>query len=355
MRCGRESGPLLEERRLQTQPKSSYLLGKKRVLVRVAGQKTRMGLKIEVIKGGGRNIKTCAFYARREGFTPLTKTPKEILAMDNVNFPPPPTMARRQEEQGLDQRKREDYQHVDALIEGFRVRRIHVDGDSSSDDMYKHCFRNLRYQTRSRRQLDKVKKPPKSSVEEKIMVNDNYPEQLITIRGGLSTECRNALIHTFRKNVDIFTWTTAYMTGIPRAITEHSLDTYPYIKPKVQKKGSLTLDRRKVVTDEVNELLKADAVFKWETGSPQSFLSNSAKRSLSFFDTLKKCTNKKDFRWIEAAEAAFLEMKKLVFELPTLTTPKKGDTLMMYLAVMNDAVSAVLLTERDVRQIPIHY
>nr|GEX28224.1 hypothetical protein [Tanacetum cinerariifolium] len=51
----------------------------------------------------------------------------------------------------------------------------------------------------------------------------------------------------------------------------------------------------------------------------------------------------------------FLEMKKLVSELPTLTTPKKGETLMMYLVAADDAVSAVLLTERDGRQMPIHY
>ncbi|GJZ25362.1 reverse transcriptase domain-containing protein, partial [Tanacetum coccineum] len=56
-----------------------------------------------------------------------------------------------------------------------------------------------------------------------------------------------------------------------------------------------------------------------------------------------------------AVEAAFLEMKKLVSELPTLTTPKKGETLMMYLAASDEAVSAVLLTERDGRQMPIHY
>ncbi|GJY54854.1 reverse transcriptase domain-containing protein [Tanacetum coccineum] len=85
------------------------------------------------------------------------------------------------------------------------------------------------------------------------------------------------------------------------------------------------------------------------------FLSKSAERSLPFLDTLKKCTNKKDFRWTEAAEAAFLEMKKLVSELPTLTTPEKGETLMMYLAAANEAVSAVLLTERNGRQMPIHY
>nr|GEW31448.1 reverse transcriptase domain-containing protein [Tanacetum cinerariifolium] len=39
---------------------------------------------------------------------------------------------------------------VEAMIEGFRVRRIHVDGGSSSEVMYDHCFRNLSYRTRSR-------------------------------------------------------------------------------------------------------------------------------------------------------------------------------------------------------------
>ncbi|GKD30629.1 hypothetical protein Tco_1350783 [Tanacetum coccineum] len=43
-------------------------------------------------RGEGRNMGTCAPYARREGFTPLIKTLKEILTMDNVNFPPPPPM-----------------------------------------------------------------------------------------------------------------------------------------------------------------------------------------------------------------------------------------------------------------------
>ncbi|GKE81361.1 reverse transcriptase domain-containing protein [Tanacetum coccineum] len=111
-----------------------------------------------------------------------------------------------------------------------------------------------------RRQLDKGRKPPKSGVEEKIVVNDNYPEQLITIGGGLSAECRHALINTLRMNVDIFAWTSADMTGIPRAITEHSLDTYPHIEPKAQKKRSLAPDRRKLVTDKVNEWLKAGIV-----------------------------------------------------------------------------------------------
>ncbi|GKG11962.1 hypothetical protein Tco_0346199, partial [Tanacetum coccineum] len=44
---------------------------------------------VVMIFGG---VTTYAPYARREGFTPLIKTLKEILAMNNVNFPPPPPM-----------------------------------------------------------------------------------------------------------------------------------------------------------------------------------------------------------------------------------------------------------------------
>ncbi|GJY24758.1 reverse transcriptase domain-containing protein [Tanacetum coccineum] len=267
--------------------------------------------------------------------------------------------------------------------------------------------------TEGRRQLDKGRRLPKSSVEEKIVINDNYPEQLVTIGGGLSAECRHALIHTLRKNVDIFAWTPADMTGIPRAITEHSLDTYPHIEPKAQKKRSLAPDRRKVVTDEMTKKDEEKTTFHTEEGvfcyTKMPFgLKNAGATYQRLVDSAfkeqigvnleainmklnpKKCSfameegkflgyvvtsegiranpekekavmdmpspkTLKQMQSLKAAEAAFLEMKKLVSELPTLTTPKKGETLMMYLAATNEAVSAVLLTERNGRQIPIHY
>ncbi|GJX76064.1 reverse transcriptase domain-containing protein [Tanacetum coccineum] len=67
--------------------------------------------------------------------------------------------------------------------------------------------------------------------------------------------------------------------------------------------------------------------------------------------TLKK----KDFHWTIEAEKEFQAMKKLIAELPTLTAPKKEEELMVYLLTANEEVSAVLLVERDGRQIPIHY
>ncbi|GJS17402.1 reverse transcriptase domain-containing protein [Tanacetum coccineum] len=85
------------------------------------------------------------------------------------------------------------------------------------------------------------------------------------------------------------------------------------------------------------------------------FLSKSAKKSLPFFKTLKKCTKKSDFQWTQEAEAAFKQMKKLVAELPMLTAPKEKEELIIYLAAAKEAISAVLMTEREGKQIPIYF
>ncbi|GJV28927.1 hypothetical protein Tco_1385375 [Tanacetum coccineum] len=39
---------------------------------------------------------------------------------------------------------------LEALIEGFQIRRIYVDGGSSSEVMYEQCFRNLRAKTKAK-------------------------------------------------------------------------------------------------------------------------------------------------------------------------------------------------------------
>nr|GEW12861.1 reverse transcriptase domain-containing protein [Tanacetum cinerariifolium] len=85
------------------------------------------------------------------------------------------------------------------------------------------------------------------------------------------------------------------------------------------------------------------------------FLSKSAKKSLPFFKTLKKCTKKSDFQWTAKAEMAFKGMKQMIDELPMLTAPKEKEELIMYLAAAKEAISAVLMTERDGKQVPIYF
>ncbi|GJT11643.1 hypothetical protein Tco_0858685 [Tanacetum coccineum] len=122
------------------------------------------------------------------------------------------------------------------------------------------------YDMEERQQLDKGNKLPKSSVEEKIV------------------------------NVDIFAWTLADMMDIPHAITEHSLDTYPHIEPKVKKKISLAPDKRKVVTDEVNEWLKAGIIRRMRyplwVSNPELVkkLDGSWRMCIDFIDLSKACS-----------------------------------------------------------------
>ncbi|GJY44255.1 reverse transcriptase domain-containing protein [Tanacetum coccineum] len=85
------------------------------------------------------------------------------------------------------------------------------------------------------------------------------------------------------------------------------------------------------------------------------FLSKSAEKSLSFFKTLKKCTKKSDFQWTQEAEVAFRQMKKLIADLPMLTAPKEMEELIMYLAAAKEAISAVLMTEREGKQMLVYF
>nr|GEX75482.1 reverse transcriptase domain-containing protein [Tanacetum cinerariifolium] len=190
-----------------------------------------------------------------------------------------------------------------------------------------------------RRLLDKGKKLPKSIVEEKIVYKcfldayKGYHQIRMTNKDEEKT--------TFYTEEGVF-YDTKMHFGLKNAEATYQRLVHSAFKEQIRANLEAYVD------DMMQSLSgKLEALNR--------FLSKSVERSLPFLDTLKKCTNKKDFRWTEAVEAAFLEMKKLVSELPTLTTLKKGKTLMMYLAAANEAVSAVLLTERDGRRMPIHY
>ncbi|GJR35627.1 reverse transcriptase domain-containing protein [Tanacetum coccineum] len=85
------------------------------------------------------------------------------------------------------------------------------------------------------------------------------------------------------------------------------------------------------------------------------FLSKSAEKSLPFFKTLNKCTKKSNFQWTTEAEAAFKQMKKLIAELPTLTAPMEKEELIVYLAAEREAVSLVLMTGKEAKQMSIYF
>ena len=72
------------------------------------------------------------------------------------------------------------------------------------------------------------------------------------------------------------------------------------------------------------------------------FCSRLAERSLPFFAALKKTGN---FAWTEEMEKAFQQLKAHLSSLPTLSPPKGGEDLQLYLAIGPATVSAVLTRE----------
>nr|GEV59517.1 reverse transcriptase domain-containing protein [Tanacetum cinerariifolium] len=175
---------------------------------------------------------------------------------------------------------------LEALIEGFLVRRIYADGGSSSkrieeargpamegritipriqapesEGTTNKGKKERQGQTDKVGELDGIiqpspipskkdtpvdekdkgkdkplKKSLKSKPPEKVVIYDDYPDQTIIIGGNLFVECRSKLIEILRKHANAFTWTLADMTGIPCFIAEHKFKTYPHIEPRVQRK-----------------------------------------------------------------------------------------------------------------------
>ncbi|GKA20724.1 reverse transcriptase domain-containing protein [Tanacetum coccineum] len=92
---------------------------------------------------------------------------------------------------------------------------------------------------------------------EQILVNPAYPDQLVTIGGNMSEQCKNQLRELLKKSMDVFAWEPTDMTGIPRRIIEHSLNVNPSVEPIAQKRGVMTSDRTQVVSKEVKEWVSA--------------------------------------------------------------------------------------------------
>ncbi|GJY01633.1 reverse transcriptase domain-containing protein, partial [Tanacetum coccineum] len=110
-------------------------------------------------------------------------------------------------------------------------------------------------------------------------------------------------------------------------------------------------------------------MFPWLQGKHQGDKGMSEQGGSSAKPTIPKvserCTKaeweaskpkqKSDFQWTAEAEVAFKQMKELIVELPTLIAPVEKEELIVYLATAREAVSAVLITEREVKQVPVYF
>ncbi|XP_074378676.1 uncharacterized protein LOC141720227 [Apium graveolens] len=83
------------------------------------------------------------------------------------------------------------------------------------------------------------------------------------------------------------------------------------------------------------------------------FVSKSSDRCKEFFKAIKRMG--KDFVWTSYCEEAFLKIKEQLGNPPILAKPEEGQTLILYLAVSEYSVSAVLVKEEANHQWPVYY
>ncbi|GKA02230.1 reverse transcriptase domain-containing protein [Tanacetum coccineum] len=70
---------------------------------------------------------------------------------------------------------------------------------------------------------------------------------------------------------------------------------------------------------------------------------------------LRACLDKADTVLSLPSLRCIKDMKKLIAELPTLTAPREHEELIIYLAASKEAISAVLMTDREGKQIPVYF
>ncbi|GJR11905.1 reverse transcriptase domain-containing protein [Tanacetum coccineum] len=94
----------------------------------------------------------------------------------------------------------------------------------------------------------------------KVAIHPEYPEQTIAIGSTLTEEGQKELCGLLRRNLDVFAWKPADMTGFPRHIVEHRLNIREGCLPVRQKKRGQAPERNKAIHEEVEKLVNADII-----------------------------------------------------------------------------------------------
>nr|GEW05659.1 reverse transcriptase domain-containing protein [Tanacetum cinerariifolium] len=193
------------------------------------------GQKQNLKKGNFRNQQRTE--RRKDGFTLLTKTPKEILALDKGKFKPPPPMTTPIEKRngskfcefyGEVGHTTDECMHLKWKIEemlkavnkkdpgnsihGLRNVKIPSDGRNghiTEQQDYSALMHNG-FRTGDTAACDRL------SREEKIQIaiHPEYPKQTKAIGSMLTEEGRKELCGLLRRNLDIFSWKLANMTRV---------------------------------------------------------------------------------------------------------------------------------------------
>ncbi|GKA68093.1 reverse transcriptase domain-containing protein [Tanacetum coccineum] len=184
--------------------------------------------------------------------------------------------------------------------------------------------------------------------EEKIQVaiHPEYPKQTIAIGSTLTEEGRKKLCGLLRQNLDIFAWKPADMTRVPRHIAEHRLNVRKGCFPVRQKKRGQAPERNKAICEDVEKLVNTGIMKEVHYHSWLSNLVMVKKHDNSW----RMCVDFKDLN--KACPKDGYTLPKIDWKVESLC----GYPFKCFLdAAAKEAISVVLMTERDGKQISIYF
>ncbi|GJT55900.1 reverse transcriptase domain-containing protein [Tanacetum coccineum] len=138
----------------------------------------------------------------------------------------------------------------------------------------------------------------------KVEINPEHPEQTVMIGSDLMEKTR----------------------GVPRHIAEHRLNLRKGCQPVRKKKRGQAAERNIAINDEVSKLV-----------------ATGIMREVHYHD------------WLSNPVMVKKSDNRNTTKLPSITAPEEQEELIVYLAASKEAVSAVLMTEREARQMPIYF
>nr|GEW98686.1 hypothetical protein [Tanacetum cinerariifolium] len=153
---------------------------------------------------------------------------------------------------------------LEGVIEGNQVRVILVDGGSSSEIMYEHCFRNLDVNIRSRLRRCKALMIGRTEMRSLRAVGSTIHSMIkfptdpgvVTVEASRETlrECKHLerlLADILRENIEVFAWDGSESTTVSRFVMEHQLKMYPLAEPVVHKKRPVAPEGRLALKERV--------------------------------------------------------------------------------------------------------
>nr|GFA83963.1 hypothetical protein [Tanacetum cinerariifolium] len=91
----------------------------------------------------------------------------------------------------------------------------------------------------------------KKGIEEVFTINQERPNQYVTMGATLTTNCKQLLENIVRENIEVFAWTGSKRIAVLRFFIEHKLKIYPLAELVVHKRRPVAPEGRLALKEKV--------------------------------------------------------------------------------------------------------